>query len=97
MNTSDLNIDLREWTKQEDDQLHTLYNVDMLTIMEIYEKMHIYPWFINTRLYEQKYTKAEDDSRGYNDFKDSSLYKQSPKIIKYLKYMSGIAGIACSY
>ena len=61
MKTNDLNIDLREWTKEEDDQLHTLYNVDMLTIMEIYEKMNIYLWFINTRLYEQKYTKAEDN------------------------------------
>ena len=96
MNTSDLNIDLRESTKQEDDQSHTLYNVDMLTIMEIYEKMNIYPWFINTRLYEQKYTEDEYDSRGYNDFKDSSLYLQSPNFIKSLKYMRCMPGLAYS-
>ena len=96
MNTSGLLNEIREWTKEEDAQLHTLYNVDMLPIMEIYEKMNIYPWFINTRLYEQKYTKDEYDSRGYNDFKDSSLYLQSPNFIKSLKYMRCMPGLAYS-
>ena len=96
MNTDGLLDKIREWTKEEDVQLHTLYNVDMLPIMEIYEKMNIYPWFINTRLYEQKYTKDEYDSRGYNDFKDSSLYLQSPNFIKSLKYMRCMPGLAYS-
>ena len=96
MNTDGSLNENREWTKEEDAQLHTLYNVDMLPIMEIYEKMNIYPWFINTRLYEQKYTKDEYDSRGYNDFKGCSLYLQSPKFLKKLKYMRCMPGLAYS-
>ena len=91
MNTSGLLNEIREWTKEEDAQLHTLYNVDMLTIMEIYEKMNIYPWFINKRLYELKYTKGDYDTRGNNDYKLSSLYFQSPHYLKIGRYMPGIA------
>ena len=85
MNTDGPLNEIREWTKEEDAQLHTLYNVDMLPIMDIYEKMNIYPWFINKRLYEQKYTKDEYDSRGYNDFKNSSLYLQSPNFLEIFR------------
>ena len=91
MNTDDVLNEIREWTKEEDAQLHTSYNVDMLPIMEIYKKMNIYPWFINKRLYELKFTKGEYDTRGINDYRFSSIYFQSPHHLKIGRYMPGMA------
>ena len=91
MNTDDPLNEIREWTKEEDAQLHTLYNVDMLPIMEIYEKMNIYPWFITKRLYKLNYAKGQYDTRGNDDYLFSSIYKQSPYYLKIGKYMPGIA------
>ena len=88
--------DFKKWLKQEDDQLHILYNVDMLTVMEIFEKTRIYPWFIITRLCEQKYIKTEEDSRGYNVYKQSALYGKSSEYNEMTRRLSGIAGIAYS-
>ena len=82
----------REWTKEEDDQLNTLYNVDMFPIMKIYEKMDILPWFINKRLYEQKYLEKNASVRGYIEYHQSPIYQTSPTNVLIWEIMRGLGG-----
>ena len=84
---------LGKWSKEQDDQLHILYNIDKLTLIEIYKKMMILPWIINRRLYEKKYIDTITGSRGYNEYVESSLYTpDTPEYHKMVIKMSGIMG-----
>jgi hypothetical protein len=77
----------KPWTKQADDQLNTLYNVDMLNIMEISKINNRSPCLIVKRLTEKKHIESYNFARGYAD------YIKTPEYRKYVDYMySGLGG-----
>lgn len=68
-----------KWTKQEDDQLNILYNVDLFDIMEISKIIHRSPCSIVGRLLETKYIKTYESARGY------TIYIKTPEYKMYMK------------
>ena len=79
--------DWKPWTDQECDQLNTLYNVDMLDIVEISKIIHRSPNKITSKLLEKKYTISFDSARGYTD------YIKTPEYMTYMKnLMRGMGG-----
>jgi hypothetical protein len=63
------------WSFQEDEQLNTLYNVDMLDINEISRTLNRMPGSIITRLCQNKHIPFRTLARGYTTYKNSELYK----------------------
>jgi hypothetical protein len=57
----------KPWTKEEDDQLNTLYNLDMLNVMEISKMNKRCPFVIFKRLKEKKYIESHEIARGVAD------------------------------
>ena len=82
----------REWTNEEDVEINRLYNEDMLSIMEVHERMNILPWFMTKRLIEKKYIEREGISRGYIEYSESPLYWESPNYLKMMEIMRDIGG-----
>ena len=79
--------DWKPWTDQEYDHLNTLYNVDMLDIVEISKIIHRSPYKITNKLLEKKYTISFYSARGYTD------YIKTPEYMTYMKnLMSGMCG-----
>lgn len=64
------------WTRREDEQLNNLYNVDMLDIMQISAIHNRAPGGIISRLKKHHYIEDNVSARGYEDYKNSDIYKQ---------------------
>jgi hypothetical protein len=64
------------WTIEEDSLLNKLYNEDMLDIMEISKIHKRAPGGIISRLIKQKYISERKSARGYDNYKNSELYKK---------------------
>jgi peptidoglycan hydrolase CwlO-like protein len=64
------------WTQEEDTQLNTLYNEDMLDILEISKINNRAPGVIISRLFKHKYIVNRQSARGYIVYKNSDLYKE---------------------
>ena len=77
----------KHWKEQEDEELNTLYNVEMLDIVEISKKISRSPCLIVRRLIEKKYVENHDSARGYKD------YIKTPEYVQYMKHlMAGLGG-----
>lgn len=75
------------WKEQEDEKLNTLYNVEMLDIVEISKKISRSPCLIVRRLIEKKYVENYDSARGYKD------YIKTPEYVQYVTHlMAGLGG-----
>ena len=66
----------KSWTQRDDEQLNTLYNMDMLDIMEISKKNNRAPGIITSRLLKHEYITTRQSARGYDLYKNSDLYKE---------------------
>ena len=78
----------KPWSNREDDQLNTLYNVDMLDVVEI-SKMIAYrsPYTIVGRLLEKKWIEYFESARGY------AVYITTPEYGKYITELyKGLGG-----
>ena len=64
------------WMHEEDKQLNTLYNVDMLDIIEISIIHNRAPGGIISRLSKHDYITNRQSARGYELYKNSDLYKE---------------------
>ena len=66
----------KPWEQQEDDQLNTLYNVDILDIMAISKIHKRTPGGIISRLFKHEYITTRNSARGYDLYRNSDLYKE---------------------
>ena len=66
----------KPWEQQEDDQLNTLYNVDILDIMAISKIHKRTPGGIISRLFKHEYITTRQSARGYDLYRNSDLYKE---------------------
>ena len=66
----------KPWEQQEDDQLNTLYNVDILDIMAISKIHKRTPGGIISRLLKREYITTRNSVRGYDLYRNSDLYKE---------------------
>lgn len=66
----------KKWAQHEDEQLNTLYNVDMLDIMEISKIHNRAPGVITSRLLKHEYITTRQSARGYDLYQNSDLYKE---------------------
>jgi len=64
------------WSQEEDKQLNKLYNIDMLTVMEISNIHNRAPGGIISRLVKNMYIPNRVSARGYLEYKSSDLYKE---------------------
>ena len=63
------------WTSEEDRNLYELYNVDLLNIIEISNKLYRSPGTIISRLIKHNYIPNRTSARGYLIYRNSDLYK----------------------
>ena len=64
------------WTKEEDEQLNKLYNVDMQNIIEISKIHNRPPGGIISRLCKNNHIPNRISARGYMIYKNSDMYKE---------------------
>jgi len=84
----------KSWLPEEDEQLNTLYNIDMLDIIEISNIHNRAPGGIISRLIKHNYIPDRFSARGYIDYKNSDLYKSkviSSKKKKNNKYIDSLS------
>ena len=78
----------KKWSDKEDEELNTLYNIDMLDIIEISNKMNVRPpYIIAYRLVKLQWVIKMSDVRGFTEYITTSEYKN---------YIGGIIGLAYS-
>jgi hypothetical protein len=63
------------WSCHEDEQLNKMYNEQLMDITEISNIINRTPGSIISRLCKNKYIPNRTSSRGYNNYKNSELYK----------------------
>ncbi len=64
------------WLQEEDIQLNKLYNINKIDIIEISKIHNRAPGGIISRLQKHNYITNRVSARGYNDYKNSDLYKE---------------------
>tara|TARA_B100000941_G_C28116971_1_gene356166 strand:+ start:55 stop:447 length:393 start_codon:yes stop_codon:yes gene_type:complete len=80
VDTNKYNKAYQRWTKEEDEQLVYLYNIEKLTIGEICEKHKRFIGAIIARLKSKKIIEMYFDARGYKEFMNSESYNEMKQI-----------------
>ncbi len=74
------------WTREEDNKLNKLYNVDMLDVIEISKIHDRAPGGIISRLAKKGYVTEKKLARGYADYKNCVILKKSHTITHFVGY-----------